>query len=367
MRIIKRIFSLAATAGVLLHMTALPSKVSAASQRSEAPRQNVPSSSGEASKRLVLRQTVILPNVRGGFDLMAIDISRGRLMLNAEDNDTTEIIDIKGSGTALLSIGGMRHPKWVAYPPPHQVIFISNGDGTLHVLRSADYGPIDQLQLGMPANNLRFDQDSGSLVVGIGGNAGAIVVLDANTRVVRKRIALDAFPKQFEIDGDTLYANIPDKRIVQVVNRKSGLTIARWPVCQSANVPMALLRTTHQLFIGCKDGNLVEFDSASGREVAHIAIGKDPDGISPDPQNRLIYVTSGEGFVDVISIADRKSLRLVERLATRPGAGTSLFVPALHRLFVPLPQNSEQPAELRSYETPRVKFPRPRAKSHAGT
>jgi hypothetical protein len=52
-----------------------------------------------------------------------------------------------------------------------------------------------------------------------------------------------------------------------------------------------------------------------------------------DAKRRRLYVSCGEGFVDVLDSASSTYLRLA-RIATVPGARTSLFVPGIDRLFV---------------------------------
>lgn len=305
-----------------------------------------------AAPLLKQAQAVVLPDVKGGFDLMAIDLARRRLMVNAEDNGTTEVVDVAGKGSRIATIPGMHQPKWVAYRPELGKVYVANGDGVVRVLRSNDYAPLGAIRFDMLANNLRYDAASTSLFVGLGDDAGAIAIIDAKSDRVRSRIPLDAHPKQFELDGDRLYANIPSKQIVQVVNWKTEKTVARWPACRTANIPMALDARDQRLFVGCEEGALRVLDTRSGQPVASVTISTGADGIYHDEAHGLLYVSAAEGFVDVIRQVNPNRYRRLTHIPTRPGAATSLFVPAMHRLFVALPQTAAAPAEIRSYATP---------------
>ena len=58
----------------------------------------------------------------------------------------------------------------------------------------------------------------------------------------------------------------------------------------------------------------------------------DSDDLFLDEKRRLIYVSCGDGYLDVFR-NDAKLAR-VAHIATSSGARTSLFVPELDRLFV---------------------------------
>ena len=52
-----------------------------------------------------------------------------------------------------------------------------------------------------------------------------------------------------------------------------------------------------------------------------------------DDKRQRVYVSCGEGFLDVFELEDG-SFRRIAHLPTAPGAHTSLFVPELDRLFL---------------------------------
>jgi hypothetical protein len=122
------------------------------------------------------------------------------------------------------------------------------------VLDGKDYAQRTSITVGSLANNLRFSPDKNLLFVGVGDRDGSIALIDTTRDVVKATFALDAFPKQFELDGQRLYANIPSRHIVQVFDSSTGKSVARWSVCTTGNVPMALDAVAHRLFIGCKGG-----------------------------------------------------------------------------------------------------------------
>ncbi len=301
----------------------------------------------QAILRLV--QTVSLPEVKGGFDLMAADVSGLRLFMNAEANGTTEVIDLE-AGKHAYTIKGMPEPKWVVFRPELQKLYIANGGGKVFVLDSKTYTERNVIDFKEKANNLRYDSKTSQLFIGVGDTFGAIAIVDAKSDKAVAEIPLANYPKQFEIDGDLIYVNVPAENHIAVVSRKMNAVIAFWPVTQAKeNIPMSIDRERHRLFVGCASGKLVVFDTTTGESVADLDIATDSDGISYDLKRQHIYISCGSGSLDVVKQLDADHYEFVGRIATVKGAATSIFDPELDRLFLAVPQGEGQSAELRIY------------------
>ena len=312
-----------------------------------------------------LAQTVALPDVKGGFDLMAVDLAGRRMFLNAEDNNTTEVIDLAG-GTLARTITGMQEPKWVVYRPELHKLYVANGNGAVRVLDSRTFEPLRTIEFKEKANNLRFDAKTGELFVGVGKKFGAIGIVDTRTDSVTAEIPLANFPKQFEVEGNFIYVNVPEANHVAVIDRRKKAVVATWPVeAAKGNIPMGFDRARHRLFIGCEPGKLAVLDAGTGKQVAVVDIAPEPDGVWYDAKRRCIYVSCGEGSLDVVRQVDADHYEFAGRVPTAKGAATSLFVPELEEVFVAVPQPEGQGAELRTYKVggSKIRNPKPETRS----
>lgn len=65
----------------------------------------------------------------------------------------------------------------------------------------------------------------------------------------------------------------------------------------------------------------------------------------PRPDQR-IYMSCGEGTLDIFKQVDPDKYGLISKIKTRAGARTSLFVPELSQLFVAAPARSGNAAQL---------------------
>jgi len=78
---------------------------------------------------------------------------------------------------------------------------------------------------------------------------------------------------------------------------------------------------------------LVTFDVSTGKPASTFKACGDADDVFFDAKRRRIYISCGEGGVDLWQ-QDGSGFRRLNSLKTAPGARTSLFVPELDLLFV---------------------------------
>jgi hypothetical protein len=83
--------------------------------------------------------------------------------------------------------------------------------------------------------------------------------------------------------------------------------------------------------------------------VAVLDIAPEPDGVYYDAKRRLIYISCGDGSLDVVRQTDADHYEFAGRVPTAKGAATCLFVPERSQLFLAVPQREGQTAELRVY------------------
>lgn len=322
---------------------------------SESTRQkNIPKEnpSSLATKVLVLKSTIKLDDVKGGFDLMALDTTGQRLFLAAEDNHTVEVIDLNHN-KLLVSLPGFNEPKWIVYRPESNRLYVSTGgDGKVIVLDATTYKTIKSFSFKQKCNNLRFDSANQQLYVGVGKTIGAIGIIDTKHDKILNEIPLSDFPKQFELDGNRIYVNIPSKNSIELINRSINKVVTTWVITESTgNVPMALDIIHHRLFVACEPGRFIVFNTETGKSIASLSISKNADGIYLDQKHSLIYISCGEGFIEVLKQKDADNYLQVDKIETVKGAGTSLFSSQLNQLFLAVPQTENTVAELRVYNT----------------
>jgi hypothetical protein len=205
------------------------------------------------------------------------------------------------------------------------------------LFRGEALSPVGVVSLGEDADNVRLDARTGQLVVGYG--SGGLAILDPVRQSVVGRAALPGHPESFQIDPNSqrAYVNVPDAGQVAVVDLAAGKQVASWrvPGGLRQNFPMALDATGAVLATVFRSpARLVLQDTGTEAVTANLATCSDADDVFFDPKRRRLYVSCGEGVVDVLQGDAAASYHPLARVPTRPGARTSLFVPELDRLFV---------------------------------
>jgi DNA-binding beta-propeller fold protein YncE len=300
---------------------------------------------------LVQVASIPLPGVQGRIDHLAVDLRSQRLYVAALGNNTVEVLGLR-TNRHESSVAGFKEPQGIAVVPEPSAVVVANGQGEGAEFRSGgDLRLIRGVPLGDDADNVRVDAKATRVYVGYG--SGAIAALDASDGRKLGEVPVGGHPESFQLEaaGPRIFVNVPTARLISVIDRGQMKTVASWSVtAAAANYPMALDEAGHRVFIGCRNPPLVlVYDTESGKQVGSVEIAGDTDDLFWDAQRQRLYVTAGEGFIDVLQSAGG-TLRRTAHLASAAGARTSLFVAALGRLYVAVPHRGSQPAEIRVFE-----------------
>jgi DNA-binding beta-propeller fold protein YncE len=286
-----------------------------------------------AGMPLVFETKIPLGDVSGRIDHLGIDVKRQRLFVAELGNDSLGVVDL--ASVKVRTIAGFSEPQGVAYVPFADSVYVANGgDGSLRVLDAKDLAPIGRIELGDDADNMRVDEQRHRVLVGYG--KGAIAAIDPATRSKAADIRLKGHPESFRIDetGTRVFVNVPDAREIELVDIATGASRSLPTSGAGSNFPMAIDRDTHRVLVVFRSPpTLMALSNQDGHVEAKVGTCGDADDLFVDAKRRRVYVSCGEGVVDVFEQAGEGYRRLA-RAPTVSGARTSLFVPELDRLFV---------------------------------
>ena len=299
-----------------------------------------------ASPPLILEAKIPLGDVSGCIDHLGIDLKRKRLLVAELGNNSLGVVDL-AAGKVLNRIAGLAEPQGVAYVPSSDSVFVANaGDGSVRALRGEDLNPIGRIELGDDTDNVRVDAARNRVLVGYG--KGALAVIDPVSLSKTADIGLKAHPEGFQIDetGTQVFVNVPDVREIVVIDLAVGSTQSLPTQGAGANFPMAIDGEAHRVHVVFRSPpSLVALSSQDGHVVAKVDTCGDADDVFVDRKRHRVYVSCGQGVVDVLE-TDEQGYRRLARVPTVPGARTALFVPELDRLFVAVRAGSNEPAAI---------------------
>ena len=267
---------------------------------------------------------------------MAIDPGRRQLFLAELGNDSLAVVDL-ADRKLLRRVMGLKEPQGVAYVPAADLLAVAGGgDGAVLFLDARDLAPLGRLELGSDADNLHVDRRSGHLIAGYG--AGALAIIDPKSRAKLADIPLPVHPEGFQIsrDGRHAFVNLPDAHRIAAIDLTVGREIASWPLTQlRSNFPLAISADGRLIAVVFRaPPTLALIDAANGHFLTQLRSCSDADDVFFDDPRQRLYLSCGDGAVEVFDRDKTGALQRLARIATSAGARTSLFVPDLDRLYV---------------------------------
>jgi DNA-binding beta-propeller fold protein YncE len=317
--------------------------------------------SAQSSEVLSLDAHIPIPGVKGRIDHFSVDVSGQRLFVAAVENHTLEVIDLK-SGQRVHTISDLAEPQGVFYDPTTRHLFVACGlDGVTKVFDGNTFQVLATVKFPDDADNIRYDSRSKGVIVGYAGakhlrkreeGTGGLGFIDSSGKKTGD-IVIDAHPESFQLEqsGSRIFVNVPEKKEIEVIDAVKRSVVARWPVSAEDNFPMAIDEVHHRLFLGVwKPPQLLVFDTDTGKQVAAGEIAGKTDDLFYNSIRHRVYVLTSEGYLEVFEQKDADHYDRIERHETPSRSQTGLFVPEWEKLFVAVPAQGEQSAEIRVYQ-----------------
>jgi YVTN family beta-propeller protein len=271
-----------------------------------------------------------------GWDYLALEASGARLFVSRADH-VDVVVTVSGKLTATIPNTAGVHG--MAFAPALKRGFTSNGRSNsvsvfeLDTLRVIQEVPVS----GQKPDAILFEPRQNHIITA-NGESSNLSVLDAGTLQVTATVPLPGPPEFMATDGaGTVYVNIetePGK--LAVVDAKSLSVKAVWPLPGCANpTGLALDAMNHRLFSVCENQVMAVTDSATGKQVARVVIGRGPDAAAFDPDLGMVFSSNGQdGTLTVIHEDAADQYRVLATVTTQVSARTMVLDPATHKIYL---------------------------------
>jgi DNA-binding beta-propeller fold protein YncE len=289
----------------------------------------------------------------GGWDYLAVDPAAGRLYVSRSDR--VVVLDSR-TGKVVGEIAHTEGVHGIALAPKLGRGYTSNGKAnsvTVFDLKTLE--PIKDIAIdGRNPDAILYDDASGQVFTFNGRSANASVI-DAASGKLAGTIALSGKPEFAVSDGHgRIFVNIEDRGDLTVIDAASRTAKVTWKLADCEDpTGLAIDVAHHRLFSVCQNQAMVVTDSADGRQVARVAIGKGPDGAAFDPQRGLAFSSNGEGTLTVVHEDDPEHFSVVENVPTQRSARTLALDATTGRLFLSAAGFGPAPAATAEQARPR--------------
>jgi DNA-binding beta-propeller fold protein YncE len=299
--------------------------------------------------------------VSGKMDQLLVDLPGNRLFATSYGSKSVFVFDLR-THKVIHIMKGIEIPHAVLYREDINRIYVTDGGaGEVKIFDGKTYDLVKRVKLLADTDAIVYDPVTKYVyVVNGGGDAkmaySTISIIDTTKgdKVAEMKIdgvTLDAM--EIESSGTKLFVTNVAKTQVEVIDRNTRKVIASWPLTLGKhNVALAFDEAHHRLFVGCRTGQIIVFDTNTGKELQALPINQGIDDLVYDPGSKRLYAVcpDGVGTVDVYEETDPDHYKSLGQVLTEPGARNGRLAPELMRYFVAAPQHKGANAEVLEYE-----------------
>ena len=278
----------------------------------------------------------------GSWDYVVPDPAHHRLFIARQNR--VMVVD-EDSGKLLGEVTGIQgaHGTAVAESSGHGFA-TSGNDQSVVMFDLKTFQVLGRIPAAEDADAILYDAPS-NRVFTLNGDAHSSTVIDPKAGKQITNLPLGGKPEYGVSAGDgKVYANLTDTSEVVEIDAAKAAVSRRWSTAPCKQpVSMAIDKTHHRLFSGCRSGVMAISDFAAGKVVATVPIGTGVDGAGYDPASGDAFASNADGTLSVIHQDSPDQYRVVQTLET-PQLSRNMGLDAgNHRIYMPAAKFGEAP------------------------
>ena len=301
-------------------------------------------------------------SVTGRFDHLLIDLKTQRLFTTPQAVKGVMVFDLK-TRELIHTIPGIEIPHHLLYRDDLNRLYVTDGGdgGALRIIDGKSYELLKSVPLLPDADPSIYDPATKLLYVESGGkdakmDYSTINIINTTSGENLGSLTVDSpglDGMAIEASGPRIYETDVAKNRIVVIDRVARKVITTWPITMGKTaVTLALDEKNHRLFVGCRSGHIVVFDTATGKELQALPINQGVDDLTFDVKAKRLYAAcpGGDGSIDVYKQTDPDHYVSLGQVPSGPGARTGELVTALGRYYVAAPQHGTTNAQILEYQ-----------------
>ncbi len=281
----------------------------------------------------------------GGWDYLSVDEGNGRIFVSHAT--IAQAIDIK-TGQLAGTIPDTKGIHGIAIASDLNKGFTSNGrDSSVTVFNLKTLEVIKKIKVsGQNPDAILYDSFTKRIFTGNGRSASFSVIDAVNNKEIGV-IPLEGKPEAIVTDGKgKIFVNIEDKNLINVIDAGAMKVITHWPINPGEEPSgLALDNQTHLLFSVCSNKLMVVVDALTGKVITTLPIGEGCDGAAFDPVFKRAYASNGQGTMTVVQEENGNNFKVLETVATQPGARTIALDKTSHHIYMTTAEYESAPSE----------------------
>ncbi len=271
------------------------------------------------------------------WDYLTSDVSSHHLYVTR--GNEVLILNIE-SGKEVASIANLKRVHGVALAHELNKGFISDGgDNTIVVFDLKSNAVTNKITVGNAPDAVLYEPTK-KRVYAFNAHSHSASVIDAQTERIVATVPLSGIPEFAATDGKgNVFVNIENKSTLVRFDANGTKVQNEWSLAPCKG-PSGLSMDTQRrrLFSVCDNKFMIVTDADTGKQVAQIPVGVEPDAAIYDVEKKLVFSSNCDGTLTVVRQESPDNYKVVQTLKTEREARTMALDPVSHKLFLPSEQ-----------------------------
>jgi hypothetical protein len=287
---------------------------------------------------------------KGAISTLVIDYANQRLFALEPEAGAVAVADLD-KGALTQTVTGIAQPHGLARAPTDDRLYVSTGLGKLMVYAGVPLKAEGAVEIGPNPGALYYDPGSERIYLGFGGRK--IGIIDSTHNKHWENIRLDGTPGPLALEdqGSRVFVGAQGESRILVADRDGNKQTASWSTGGNGDpASLALDEESGRLLAAFRrPPSLGWIDLADGAIKGQVASCAEPGQLLSDAGRHRIYLTCGEGEIQVFARDASGAYAAAGSVATAKHAFAAVLVPTSGRLYLGVPAEAGRPAEIRIY------------------
>jgi YVTN family beta-propeller protein len=240
----------------------------------------------------------------------------------------------------------MKHIHGIALADDLNKGFITDGGENVVVVFDLKSNAVKQkIKAGENPDGMLYEPAK-KRIYAFNGRSNNATVIDAEAEKVIATIALSGKPEFPATDGKgNVYVNIETRNSLVSLDADGTKVKAEWPLtgCEEPS-GLAMDAAGRRLFSVCSNKTMAVTDADSGKQVAKVVIGEDPDAAGYDAEAKLVFSSNSDGTLTVVKQESPDKYTVAQNVTTEKRARTMALDAKTHKIYLSCAEFGPAPA-----------------------
>ena len=267
------------------------------------------------------------------WDYLIADASSHRLYVTRETE--VLVVDLATMHEAAR-IKNLKRVHGIALAHDLNKGFLTDGGDNAVVVFDLKSNAITQkIQVGNAPDAIVYEPTKKRVYV-FNAHSHSTSVIDAATGTIVTTVSLPGSPEFAATDGrGNVYVNIETRNSLVRFDQDGTQVLNEWSLapCKQPS-GLAMDAEGRRLFSVCSNDRMMVTDADSGKRVAEVPIGEDPDAAGYDAERKLVFSSNSDSTLTVIKEETPDKYRVSQTVKTEREARTMAVDAATHKVYL---------------------------------